>query len=62
MTLVFVEFLFQALGLTPAPGGAHAARVAITFNYTTVLNLVLLAVAAALVRRFLNTGGRPCCG
>ena len=52
-----VEFLFQALGLTPAPGGAHAARVAVTFNYTTALNLVLLAVAAALVRRFLNTGG-----
>ena len=52
-----VEFLFQALGLIPAPGGAHAATVAITFNYTTILNLAFLALAAALIRRFARTGG-----
>ena len=54
---LLVEFLFQTLGLIPAPGSAHAARLAITFNYTTVLNLVFLAIAAALIRRFLTTGG-----
>ena len=29
------------------------------WNYTTVLNLVFLAVAAALVWRFVRTGGLP---
>ncbi|MEO8029955.1 MAG: permease [Gemmatimonadota bacterium] len=52
-----VEFLFQALGLTPAAGGAHVATTAITFNYTTVLNLVFLSLAAVLVRRFVGSGG-----
>ncbi|HUX33449.1 MAG TPA: permease [Gemmatimonadaceae bacterium] len=54
---LLVEFLFQALGLIPTPGGAHAAQVAITFNYTTVLNLIFLTIAAALIRRFMKTGG-----
>jgi len=54
---LLVEFLFQALGLIPAPGGAHAAAMPITFNYTTVLNLVFLVIAAALMQRFLTTGG-----
>jgi len=52
-----VEFLFQAFGLIPTPGAAHAATLAITFKYTTVLDLIFLAVAAALLRRFLKTGG-----
>jgi hypothetical protein len=29
----------------------------ISLNYTTVLNVVFLALAAALVLRFMNTGG-----
>ena len=31
----------------------------ITWNYTTVLNIVFLALAAALVVRFVRTGGLP---
>lgn len=54
---LLVEFLFQALGLTPTAGGAQVATTAITFNYTTVLNVVFLALAAGLVRRFLKSGG-----
>ena len=29
----------------------------VTFNYTTILNIVLLALAVILVYRFLQTGG-----
>ncbi len=32
-------------------------EASITWNYTTVLNLVFLALAAVLVVRFLHTGG-----
>jgi len=31
---------------------------AITWNYTTVLNLVAIAASAGLLWRFLRTGGR----
>jgi len=34
----------------------------VTFNYTTVLNLSFLALAAVLVVRFMRTAGRGCCG
>jgi uncharacterized membrane protein YraQ (UPF0718 family) len=55
-----IELVFQPLGLVP--GGARHADVgndAITWNYTTWLNIVFLALAALLVWRFLTTGGRP---
>jgi hypothetical protein len=54
-----VELVFAPLGLVP--GGARHARVGddgVRWNYTTVLNIVFLALAAALVVRFLRTGGR----
>jgi uncharacterized protein len=52
-----VELLFQSLGLVPARGGARAVEATITFNYTTVLNVLFLALAAMLVTRFMRTGG-----
>jgi uncharacterized membrane protein YraQ (UPF0718 family) len=52
-----VEILFQALGLVPARGAARVVEATISFNYTTVLNVLFLVVAAALVRRFVRTGG-----
>jgi uncharacterized protein len=36
---------------------ARVVETSITWNYTTWLNLVFLAVAALLVWRFLRTGG-----
>ena len=33
--------------------------MAIRLDYTTVLNIVFLVVAGALVTRFVRTGGRP---
>jgi uncharacterized membrane protein YraQ (UPF0718 family) len=55
---LIVEFLFQGLGLIPQHRAARIVETAITFNYTTVLNIVFLAIAAFLVVRFFRTGGR----
>ncbi len=52
-----VEFAFQAAGLIPAHRAARVAETAITLNYTTVLDVIFLALAAVLVTRFVNTGG-----
>jgi uncharacterized protein len=54
-----VEILFGVLRLIPT--GERNARVGmdgISWNYTSVLNIILLIVAALLVWRFLTTGGR----
>src|SRR5437868_12373346 len=53
---LIVEFLFQGLGLIPQHRAARIVETSITFNYTTVLNIVFLALAAFLVVRFLRTG------
>jgi len=53
-----VEFVFDALGLIPSgPRHAKVIEAHITLNYTTVLNIVFLVLAAALIWRFLTTGG-----
>jgi uncharacterized protein len=54
-----IEIVFQPLGLVPS-GARHAnvGDIAIRWNYTTVLNIAFLLLAAALVWRFLATGGR----
>ena len=54
-----VEFLFGGLGLIPAERAAKVAGQGIQWNYTTVLNIVFLLLAAALLVRFFRSGGRP---
>jgi len=54
---LIVEFLFQGLGLIPQHRAAQIVETSITFNYTTVLNIIFVALAAFLVVRFLTTGG-----
>jgi uncharacterized protein len=54
---LIVEFVFQVLGLIPHQRAAQVVEMSITFNYTTVLNIIFLAVGAFLVVRFLKTGG-----
>ena len=54
----FIEIVFGALHLVPAGRTAQIVESGISLNYTTVLNLVFLAIAAALVWRFARTGGR----
>src|SRR5580700_11320486 len=54
-----VEFLFRGLGLVPAERTARVGVTGFEWNYTTVLNIVFLLVAAALLVRFYRSGARP---
>jgi uncharacterized protein len=54
-----IEFVFSALGLVPAERAARVAAHGIQWNYTTVLNIIFLLLAAALLVRFFRSGGRP---
>jgi uncharacterized membrane protein YraQ (UPF0718 family) len=54
---LIVEVLFGALGLIPDDRNAKVVETSVTWNYTTFLNLAFLALATALVVRFLRTGG-----
>lgn len=54
---LIVEVLFQAFGLVPDERNARVVEVSVTWNVTTFLNIVFLALSAVLVARFLRTGG-----
>ncbi|MEY2493125.1 MAG: uncharacterized protein QOH24_2076, partial [Verrucomicrobiota bacterium] len=54
---LIVEMFFAALGLIPQQRSAQIVETSISFNYTTVLNIIFLALAAFLAVRFLKTGG-----
>jgi uncharacterized membrane protein YraQ (UPF0718 family) len=56
---LIVEFLFQGAGLIPKGRHAKVEMASVHWNYTTVLNIVFLLVAAALVWRFVRAGGLP---
>jgi uncharacterized membrane protein YraQ (UPF0718 family) len=52
-----VEIGFGVLGLMPSERHLQILQAGVSWNYTTVLNIVALAVSAFLVWRFLRTGG-----
>jgi uncharacterized membrane protein YraQ (UPF0718 family) len=52
-----VELVFRPLGLVPAGRHARVVEAGVTWNYTTFLDIVFLALATALVWRFVRTGG-----
>ncbi len=52
-----VELLFGVLGLIPTARHAGIARAAFAWDYTSVLNIGFLLLAAVLLWRFLKTGG-----
>jgi uncharacterized protein len=52
-----VELLFGALGLIPHQRNAMDMHSGVSWNYTTWLNIAFLVVAAALLARFLTSGG-----
>jgi uncharacterized protein len=54
---LIVEFVFHFLGLIPQHRAAQIVETSISFNYTAVLNIIFLVIAAFLVVRFLRTGG-----
>jgi uncharacterized protein len=52
-----IELVFGALGIIPNDRSVARISEGISFNYTTVLNIVFLALTALVVWRFLRTGG-----
>ncbi|MEV6528783.1 permease [Streptomyces sp. NPDC048448] len=52
-----VEILFSGLGLVPDQADARIPMEGVSWDYTTWLNIAFLLLAAALVWRFLRTGG-----
>jgi len=52
-----VDVIFRVLGLEPTVRRALVLEPHISLNYTTVLNVVFLAVAGLLLWRFFRTGG-----
>jgi len=54
-----VEFLFQALGIIPQDRRVAAITEGVQWNYTSILNIIFLLLAAILVIRFIRTGGIP---
>src|SRR5947209_5715258 len=54
-----VELIFGALGLVPAHRNATVLEPHFAWNYTTWLDLAFLALAAALVIRFVTSGALP---
>ncbi len=52
-----IELAFGAAGLIPQQRSARVVEAQITWNYTTWLNILFLALAGVLTWRFLTTGG-----
>jgi uncharacterized protein len=52
-----VELVFDALGLIPSERNAKVVEASVTWNYTTVLNILFLGLAAVLVWRYFRRGG-----
>ena len=52
-----VELLFGAAGLVPTERNAMVMEAGISWNYTTWLNIAFLILAAALLVRFVTSGG-----
>jgi uncharacterized protein len=54
---LLVDLLFEGLGLIPTTRNAKVVEAGITLNYTSVLNILFLALAGVLLARFLRTNG-----
>jgi uncharacterized membrane protein YraQ (UPF0718 family) len=52
-----VQFVFEGLGLERTARNAKVIQAAVSWNYTTYLNIVFLLVAAVLVWRYFHFGG-----
>jgi uncharacterized membrane protein YraQ (UPF0718 family) len=55
---LIVDLVFKVVGLEPT-GARHAkvTQAGVSWNYTTVLNIIFLLLAAALVVRYFRKGG-----
>ena len=57
LSALIVEIVFDALGLIPSERNAKVVQASVTWNYTTVLNIIFLGLAAVLVWRYFRRGG-----
>ena len=57
LAALIVEFLFSLLRLIPQHRSAQIVETTISLNYTTMLNVLFLVIAAFLLGRFFRTGG-----
>ena len=53
-----VEILFTLFNLVPDHSQAQIMQQGITWNYTTILNIIAFALTAVLLVRFYRSGGR----
>lgn len=53
-----IEIIFTIMGLIPKVRSADVMEVAISWNYTTWLNILFLGLATLVLMRFFKTGGR----
>jgi uncharacterized protein len=54
---LIVEFLFQGLGVERTARNVKVIEAGISWNYTTILNIVFLGLAAVLLWRYFRDGG-----
>jgi uncharacterized protein len=54
---LIVELVFDRLGLIPSERDAKVVEASVTLNYTTVLNVLFLGLAAVLLWRYFRRGG-----
>jgi uncharacterized membrane protein YraQ (UPF0718 family) len=52
-----IELVFGGLGLVPSRASAKIGDQGVSWDYTTWLNIIFLLLAAALIARFVSTGG-----
>jgi uncharacterized membrane protein YraQ (UPF0718 family) len=52
-----VEFLFDGIGIERTARNAKVIEASVTWNYTTYLNIVFLALAGVLLWRYFRRGG-----
>jgi len=53
-----IEGIAQLLHFIPAVRSATVLEASVSWNYTSVLNIIFLIITALIVTRFLKTGGR----
>jgi hypothetical protein len=52
-----VEFLFEGVGIERKARNAKVIDASVTWNYSTYLNILFLALAAVLLWRYFRRGG-----
>jgi hypothetical protein len=59
---LIIDLVFRVLGLVPEVRNASVIGASITLNYTTVLNIVFLILAAVLCGASSRPKGQRCSG